>query len=347
MDKQISDLHDEIDKVLANINNLKAEIREKTSEYETNIELLKATLEAGAEQSEKDIEAQQKNFDAEIAKLREDQEKELKKMALDATARSDDFTRKHNAVIRSAKEAELADLRQQLETARVRKNEAKFNAMATAKEERMEKQQKVTELEAKIESLRGEISDVEAARKEEIKQAKLRLEECKELYEQRDRNQEEMVAKYREEIKKREEQYAEHIQIVKKQTEKEKEKLNNELKMANDKVASLQQLFMKLEKKNHQQQQTAQMDIEMLQETIAKMKQRYEEQLMEAKTQVVKLHDAQNRSVVLEQEIDSLKTQISQLRADNSEMKRESQRIDTQLYSSRLSKSYSKRRSFL
>jgi predicted nucleic acid-binding Zn-ribbon protein len=100
----------------------------------------------------------------------------------------------------------------------------------------------------------------------------------------------------------------------------------------------LQQLYSELEKRNNRDMQCTQQEIEKLNAAVAQSKQRESDQLDEAKEQISKLQKTQPANIAIEQEFRSVREPINQIKNDNADMRTERPRLDTAIYSSRISK---------
>ena len=341
VDPEISEVHDQIDEVEANIAKLKTDIKTKTALYESEIERINSEIE----KKKIDVETQlslmrEQNLD-ELNALRDQQDRELEELRqrLDDTRRQkDSFAEKHSEALRVNKEAEIAALRNQLERRRIKTRDQGFTQTTISQQDKMEQHQREAELQAQIEILDAEINEVAASRNEELQRARVKMDETSAAFEARQREQQTKLERYKDEIAKRQAQYEEQIHALEEQKELEKRELDSELKETNEMLQGLQQLYSKMEKRNSREVQLTQQDIERLKAAVQDAKKREEEQMEEAKQQISRLQDAQSDNVAIEQELAAVRQRIAQIKQDNVEMRKERQRLDTTIYSSRISR---------
>ena len=341
VDPEISDVHDQIDEVEANIAKLKSDIKTKTALYESEIERINSEIEKKKIDVETQLSLMREQNLEELNALRDAQEQELEELRQrleDTQKQKDNFAEKHSEAIRVNKEAEIAALKSQLERRRIKTRDQGFTQTTMSQQDKMEQHQREAELQAQIEIIDAEINEVAASRNEELQRARVKMDETSATFEARQREQQAKLERYKDEIAKRQLQYEEQVKALEQQKEMEKEALENELRETNERLQGLQQLYSKMEKGNSREIQLTQQDIERLNVAVQEAKKREEEQLEEAKQQIARLQDAQSDNVAIEQELAAVRQRIAQIKQDNLEMRKERQRLDTTIYSSRITK---------
>lgn len=340
-DPEVSNLNDQIDEIEEKIATLKSDMKKKTSQYESEIANLQNEVEKKRIEMETEISGLREQHVSELSALRQQQEEELAQQQahLDNThAQRSNFSQRHQEALRTRKEAEITELRNILETKKIKYNEQNFDATTSTQQGKMEQQQREAELSAQIEILDNEINEIASSRNEELQRSRVKIDETSAVFDARRREQKIKIDRYNEEIQKRTVQYEDQIKAIEAQKKIEKEQLDNELKATNERLQGLQQLYTKMEKRNTKELNLAQQDIEKLKEAIDRAKTREEEQIEEAKAQIAKMQDAQNDNLAIEEEIEAVKQEILQIKKDNADMRKERQRLDNMIYSTRLSK---------
>ena len=341
VDPEVSDLHDQIDEVEEKISRLQSDVKTRTALYESEI----ARIQSEIDKKKVDVETQlsliRQQQAEELAALHEQQElelAELRERLADARVQKDTFAQRHNEVVRANKEAEIAALKNELERRIISHRNKSFVATTNTQQDKMEQQQREAEVQAQIEILDAEINEIAASRNEELQRARVKMDETCAIFEARQKEQQVKVDRYKDEIAKRKQQYEEQVAALEAQKKMEHDQLDNELKATNEKVQALQQLFAKMDRRNSREIQMTQQDIERLRSAIQQGKEREEAQLVEAREQVAQLQDAQRDNVAIEQELMSIREEIARIKEDNAEMRSERQRMDTKIYSTRISK---------
>lgn len=341
LDPEISEVHDQIDEVEANIAKLKSDIKTKTALYESEIERINSEIEKKKIDVETQLSLLREQNTQELNALQELQEQELEELRQrleDTRKQKDNFAEKHSEAIRVNKEAEIAALKNQLERRRIKSRDQGFAQTTLSQQDKMEQQQREAELQAQIEIIDAEINEVAASRNEELQRARVKMDETSAAFEARQREQQAKLERYKDEISKRQLQYEEQIRALESQKDMEKEALETELKETNERLQGLQQLYSKMEKGNSREIQLTQQDIDRLNVAVQEAKKREEEQLEEAKQQIARLQDAQSDNVAIEQELEAVRQRIAQIKSDNTEMRKERQRLDTTIYSTRITR---------
>ena len=134
----------------------------------------------------------------------------------------------------------------------------------------------------------------------------------------------------------------ETIELAEQQAQAETQQMDNNLNAAMDRIGKMQQTLDRYNRRAAKEEKIIMDDIDALREAIKRAQKMEEEQLEAAKGQITKLQGASSDTIALDQEIETLKNEIQQIKNDNTEMRRERTRLDTSLYSTRLSKFHSK-----
>lgn len=341
IDPDVAELHDQVDEIEESIARVASEMKTETSLFESELERLQSEVEKKRIETETELSAIVEQNMAKLKEISEENEAELDdfRQRLEETRREkSNFMHQHGEVSRVNKEAEIAALRAQLERRRIKHRDQEFAATTSTQRDKMERQQREAELQAQIEIINAEISEVAASRNEELQRARIKLDETSATFATRQREQAAKMDRYKDEIAKREAQYGEQAKALEIQKQMEHDQLENELKAMNEKLQGLQHLYSKIEKRNNRELQITQQDIERMNEAIEQMKQREEEQIEEAKEQISQYQDAQHDNIAIEQQIEAIRQEIARIKRDNVEMRKERQRLDTMIYSSRISR---------
>jgi chromosome segregation ATPase len=341
LDPDVEELHDQIEETERQISTLKSEIKGKTALYGAEIERLHGEIAKKKIEIETRLSEQREDHIAILKDLQEQQQQEVDELHArleDAIRQQRTFHQHHNDVIKANRESELTTLRNQLERKRIKLRDQEFAAKQTSQQDKMEQQQREAELKAQIEILDAEINEVAASRNEELQRARVQVDETGGSFETRQREQKAKIDRYSDEIAKRRQQFEERLAALEAQKKLEDDQLQSELRATTERLQGLQQLSSKMEKRNNREVQLTQQDMEKLNDAISQSKQREADQLEEAKEQIAKLQEAQHENIGIEQELIALRQKIDQIKKDNADMRKERQRMDTLIYSSRISK---------
>ena len=338
---EISDLHDQLDQVEENISRLQSDIKTRTALYESEITRIDSEIEKKKSDVESQLALLREQNAAELALIRDQHNQELielRERLEDARSQKDTFTQRHREVLRANKEAEIAALKNELERRIISNRNRSFVQTTNHQQDKMAQQQREAELSAQIEILDAEINEIAASRNEELQRARVKMDETCAAFEARQKEQQVKVERYQDEIAKRKQQYEEQMEALETQKKMEHDQLENELRATNEKLQGLQQLAAKMDRRNSREIDLTRQDIARLRSAIEQAKEREEAQISEVRDQIGQLQDAQRDNVALEQEIASMRDEVAQIKQDNTEMRAERQRMDTRIYSTRISK---------
>ena len=334
-------LTEQMDDVDNAITSLGAEIRQKTARFEVEMKNIQDQIRASQACGQTDLEEMDVDHKREIETLEKQQEAELEDLhtKLDKVlkSRSASVARK-NDTKRIQKEAVIAQLKHQLELMRIQRDADGFSKTVSTQQDQIEEQKKELELQAQVEILDAEVAHITTSRNDDVARVQMKIDETTKAFEARNKEQLAKIQKYKSEIAKRKEQYEDQIKALRAQGDLEKTQLENALRAANEKIASLRQLHNKLQDTGSQEHQAIQSEIAELQDAIEHAKQKEEEQMEEIKEQIADYRAAMREKVAIEQEVISLREEIDQIKKQNQEMRKECSRIDNMQYSSRISR---------
>jgi chromosome segregation ATPase len=341
LDPEISNIHDQIERVERDLISLQSDIKQISVQYESELERLQVELDKKKIDVETKLSALNQEQLAIEKALTEDQALEIEQLQerLDETLRQQErFAKRRSEITRVKKEAEIAALRGQVERRKIKREADDFTSQTVSQQQKMERQEREAHLQAQIEILDSEINEISASRNDELQRARVMIDEAASGFTNRKRERLANLEQLDDEIAKRTKQYADQFAAIEEQQKLELEELDTESKATNERLQGLQQLFGKMEKRNNREIQITERDIEKLSEAIRQAQSREAEQLEEAQEQITRLEEAKQDNVAIEQELLALRDEIAQIRKDNQDMRKERQRLDTVIYSSRISK---------
>jgi chromosome segregation ATPase len=341
LDPEIARIHDQIEGVEHDLTSLQSEVKQTSARYESELERLQVEIDKKRIDVETKLSIlKQEHLTVEKA-LIEDQALEIQQLQdrLDETLRQQDrFTKRRSDITRTKKEAEIASLRAQLERRKIKLEEDDFTSQTVRQQQKMERQEQEAQLQAQIEILDSEINEISASRNDELQRARVMIDEAASGFDTRKRERLANLEQLDDEIAKRNKQYAEQFTAIEAEHKLELEELEADLRATNERLQGMQQLFGKLEKRNNREIQVTHRDIEKLGDAIKQAKMREEEQTDDARQQITRLEEAKQDNIAIEQELVALREEIAQIKRDNLEMRKERQRLDAVIYSSRISK---------
>lgn len=344
-DPEVAKLHDKIDSVEEIIANYKAEMKNKTSFYESEIANLQTQIKKKKIESETKLSALRENNEIELQEVDQTNELDVKSMQEQINnfqSSRNVHSNYHMQTLRTKKEAELADLRRQIEQLRIKNTENVYESTTKNQTAKMTNEARIAEITAQIEILDGEIKETNALRQEDLQSTSLKVQQTSQAFEQRAKEQQDRINAYRLDFQKRSAQHEELIALAEQQAEAEMQQMENDLTVATDRCAKMQQTLDRYTKRAQKEEQIIKEDIASLKEVIDRAKKLEEEQLLSTKDQITKLQAASSDTIAIDQEIEALRAEIEQTKADNADMRRERTRLDTTMYSTRLSRFHGK-----
>jgi chromosome segregation ATPase len=341
LDPEIARIHDQIEGVERDLTSLQSEVKQTSARYESELDRLQVEFEKKRIDVETKLSVlKQEHLTIEKA-LIEDQQLEIQLFEdrLDETLRQQDrFTKRRSDITRVKKEAEIASLRAQLERRKIKREADDFTSQTVSQQQKMERQEQEAQLQAQIEILDSEINEISASRNDELQRARVMIDEAASGFNTRKRERLAKLEQLDDEIGKRNKQYAEQFAVIEDEHKLELEELEADLKATNERLQGMQQLFGKMERRNNREIQVTQRDIEKLGDAIKQAKLREEEQLEDSRQQITRLEEAKQDNIAIEQELLGLREEVTQIKRDNQDMRKERQRLDTVIYSTRISK---------
>jgi DNA repair exonuclease SbcCD ATPase subunit len=336
-----ADLNTTMDTVTGSLARLRSEIKQKTACFQSEIGNIETQIKSAQTAATRSLADQKAKEEAEIEALKQVQEAEVESLQNELTKALKSRSRasaRRNETVRLQKEAELAQLRHDVELRKIQREADEFAAAQQSRQSEVGIKERQAELNVQIELLDAEINDVTASTAEDRAQSRSKLDAAVASFESRNREGREKVQRYRNEIAKRKQIYGQEMRALEGQAEMKKAQLDNALEAANQRLASLKELISQCQTKGAQEVQQVMQEIEELKAAIAQAKEREEKQLDEAKEQIVRLRGAQRDAVAIEQEVAGIKDEVAQMKKENQELRRECNRVDALQYQTRIAK---------
>jgi chromosome segregation ATPase len=336
-----TELNATMDSVTGSVARFRSEMKQKTACFQSEISNIETQIKLAQAAATRSLTDQRAKEAAEVEALKQVQaaeieslQKELKK-ALKSRSRA---SARRVEAVRLQKEAELAQVKHDLELLKIRRDADEFAAALQSRRSEVGVREREAELNAQIALLEAEINDVTASTAEDLAQSRNKLDAMAASFEARNREEREKVQRYQDEIAKHKQFYSEEMHALKGQAEMKKAQLDNALQATHEKIASLRELISQCQTKGSHDVQQVMQDIEDLKVAINQAKEREERQLEEAKEQIAKLRSAQRERVTIEQEVAGIRDEVAQLKRENQELRRECSRVDALQYQTRIAK---------
>jgi regulator of replication initiation timing len=216
---------------------------------------------------------------------------------------------------------ELAQLRERTQETAFAQTQSRTRALQQSKAASLDNQKRMQQLE-------DQLSELGAVRREELREVRVKVEECLSAVDLRDRDHRNEIETYQRELAEREQQYTAHWEILGEQFENEKARLEQQLAAAVAKGENLRRILAQLQKHHEMQIETTRRDNERMKATIYQAKSRDDESFADTKSYVAQLQTKQQQCRQTEQEIALVNSEIAELTEENKELQGELQRLD-------------------
>jgi chromosome segregation ATPase len=181
----------------------------------------------------------------------------------------------------------------------------------------------------RIAQLETQLSELSSITREELRDVRAKIEECLSAVDLRELEHRNEIEKYEREITQREEQYNTHLQVIAQQFQNEKQRLEQQLVAANSKGENLRRVLAQLQKHHEMQIETTRRDNEHMKETIYQAKTRDEKLAVDTKSYVSQIQSTQHACRQIEQELELVNGEITEIQQENRELQAELQRLET------------------
>lgn len=331
-EKEIIEYQKAVDDAEHKLAKLKAELKMKEDAF-ANDELSDEDSEK-SDDSFENIELRQlkSEQDAEIQKIKMTHEEDMQRtQAIFAGHLKDaeDWYENHANAVYAEKQAELDNLRRELDGLKTTVNENKFAATQSRTQLYQQSKSLSIQNQQRIQELDAQLSELAAITREEIRDINGKIDECFVAIDVRERDHNNEIEKYQREIKKRQEKYDAHLAALSEQFANEKERLNQQLISATSKKENLEKVLEQLEKHHEAQLQATLNDIERMKSTIYQSQIRDDQTLNDTRTYLSQVQSIQRDCRRTEQEISLVNNEIEELTTENRQLQAELQKLST------------------
>lgn len=335
----IKQAKDKIDEAEERIEAFKAKCIKNESFYKLQIERTKAEIKSLKDENQRKLQEIKKTHENELNEFEEKEKKEIneiKNRIEEHSQGNNGFKNHKNGLQQAMKQAELSDLKHQLELAKLRKAEKDLEKRTKIKSINTESHDEIQELNMKIEELNAEIGEIKSSSKTNQMQAVSKKREAELKYQARC---EENAKKLKEIQIKYSEKQAQNKTFIKQLQDSGNRKIaqyQKELNDANEQLKILQELQEKLRRKFSNQIQSMKEEIENAKEAVKIHTERLRQQQEEVIEREHKVNEILKENVILDETIKSLNEDIAKTKRGNQTLKRESTRLESQIYTDRI-----------
>ncbi|OHS92766.1 hypothetical protein TRFO_12322 [Tritrichomonas foetus] len=288
---------------------------EENSNYE-NHELIKELIELD-EKHQKEIEKMQLKHKQEVESLHADFAQTLQE--------AEQWANKHSEVALQEKINELNELKEQAQTFKLQLNELTYTQTRsrTAKivdEVQRKSSDQITQLEAQI-------SELTAITREEMRDARAKIDECVAAVEIRRENHAAELRRLENEANQRSERYAAHIQALKEQFDLEKATLQQSIDSINARSENTENIINQLGKHHEAQLFAVNNDIDTMRKSLSSPKTKTRNSLDAVRNS---LRESKRLAVEcnnIDEEIKMIDNEIFQLEDENKDLRKELKRL--------------------
>jgi hypothetical protein len=308
------------------------------TEFESNAALMSAEAEGDRTDAEEpvpeeliDIEKLKASQDAEIQQMTAKHEEELAGMRARYAAslkEAEGWAEAHAENVYLERLADFENLKKELELSRRQANEVVF--AQTQSRTRLFQQGKSASLQnaQRIQELENQLSELASITREELRDVRAKIDECLASIDVRELEHRSEIEKYQREFAQREEQYNAHLEILAEQFQQEKQRLEQQFTAASSKGENLRRVRAQLQKHHDMQIATTRKDNERMKLSIYQAKARDDQQFVNTKGYVSQIQNIQRTCGELEQELQLVNKEISELQDESRELQSELQGLD-------------------
>ena len=317
----------------------KGECIKNESLFKAEIENLQKQVKEAKLQTKEKLEELKKVHAAEIQEVAEKEQKEINaiKERIEAQSMGLDGYRKHrDALQRARKEAEKSDLKHQLDILKLRRAEAELEKHTKVKTFNTENYNKLQELNMKLETLSAEIGEVKSSNQNIMLQATMKQRETETKYKLRTEENERNLAEMKQKFEQKQKEIDDLVEAARENAQVTVQQYQSELASAQEQLNTMTTLKESLRQKYTYQIDSLKEEINNAKEAVEKHTQRLKEQAQEVNEQQRKVNEILKENVILDETIRALNEDITKTRRDNNMLKKESSRMETQIYNERL-----------
>lgn len=332
--REIAQLTSGIEEAEAELAHLRDEL---ASHMQTTTQLRALGSTSGLQvASDKVVESIPAEHEAEIARTEERHQREVQKLQArieNSVAVAEKYSEERVQVCLMTKNAELKDLRRQVEEARATSTLSSASAAQSHAKLCQQKKNASIMHSKRLQFLESQLSEINAVAREEIREIKAKTDECLAAVDIREREHKNDVQRYEQEIAERERQYAQSLSILAQQFATEKQRLEHAVNAATQKTENLAKILKQVEQQNEKQLHSTLHDVERMRTFAYQSQSRETHQRNQTRTHIWSVAQLQRQCAQAEQELGVIEHELGELREENQDLKGELQKLDRILYS--------------
>lgn len=332
-------IHQKIDAIEDVIQKLKAKRLKLESKYISEMNNIRLLIKKKQIEKDTQLSKLRQENDNELKELDEMNEEEVRsiKIKIEETQESlNNFHYNRQALKNAKKEAELHELRQQLDTIKQMNQSIALESSMNLREKNMELVKKHAELLANVEIMKATIDEAHASIQQNLLYNTQLIRDTNYKYQCRAEENQKELEKMR---KKLEIKTNETDELIKQEEEMRKQiidKYNNELASAQDRERQLSELRVKLAQKHKYQRDSLKEEIESVKDAIEKIKEICEENEGISEKHENKISSIVRDNVKIDSQIEEAREEIQQMKSSNAILRKELQRLRSRNFETRM-----------
>jgi chromosome segregation ATPase len=274
--------------------------------------------------------------EAEIARAEERHQREVQKLRArieNSVAAAEKYSEERAQVSLMTKNAELKDLRRQVEEAKAASNLSSASAAQSHTKLYQQKKNASIMHSKRLQFLESQLGEISAVARDEIREIKAKTDECLAAVDVREREHKNEVERYEQEIAGRERQYQQRLSVLAQQFASEKQRLEQSVNAATQKTENLTRILAQLERQNEKQLHSTLHDVERMRTFTYQSQSREADQRDQVRSQMSSLAQLQRQCAQAEQELGVIENELGELREENRDLKIELQKLDRIVHS--------------
>ncbi|EAY16022.1 hypothetical protein TVAG_277880 [Trichomonas vaginalis G3] len=339
MNRDIAEVKTQIEQAEERIEIFKAECIKKESILNNEIanlkikvndtkELLKQQMKELQDENKEELKSYDERYKNEIAEM---------KTKIELASNGSNVYKTHRQGLqRARKEAELANLKHRLEVLKMDQTERVLNKTTKVNTNNTDSVNKMHALLMKIDEMDAQITEVQSSTKNIRMQNVMKQREMETKYKLVQEQNQAKLESVKNQYAEKQKGNQDYLEKVRHHADQKIQRYQSELQHAQEQLDKLNQLRGTLQTKYLEEETTMKAEINDAIDAVKTHSERIQQQAEDLNNQERKLTEILKENVILNQSIKASNMSLTQIKKDNRQLKQESIRMETQIYSDRM-----------
>lgn len=317
----------------------RAECIKKESVISNEISNLKNQLEKAKEQSKlqmKELKDEQKEEMKSYEDRYANEIAEMKTKISLASNGTNNYKTHRQGLQRARKEAELANLKHQLEVMKMNRTEKVLNKTTKVNTVNTDNVNMINSLLMRIDELDALITETQSSTRKNRMENTMKQRETETKYLMRQEADNLKLQSAQNQLAEKERENSAFLEKVRQHADQKIQRYQSELQHATEQLDKLNKLKGTLQTKYMEEEASMKTEISNAIDAVKTHSERIQQQAVDLTNQERKLTEILKENVILDQSIKATSLSLTQIKKDNHQLKKESARMETQIYTDRM-----------